>query len=68
MSKPKFSAMSLELVRKDVLTPTEYRKLMHESPELIARSRFVAPVMGKKGFGSFEVQYTIPRLKNHQAT
>ncbi|WP_454706662.1 hypothetical protein [Delftia acidovorans] len=68
MSKPKFSAMSQGAVRREVLTPSEFRKLLHESPELIARSRFIAPVMGKKGFGNFEVQYTIPRLKNHQAT
>jgi hypothetical protein len=67
MSKHKSSVMSLGPVRREVLTPSEFRKLLKESPDLIARSKFVAPAIGKKDFGGFDVQYTIPRLKNFQA-
>lgn len=67
MSKQKLSMISLEPVRREVLTPSEFRKLLKESPDLIARSRFVAPTIGKKDFGGFDVQYTIPRLKSLQA-
>ena len=67
MSKQKFSVMSLEPVRSEILTPTEFKELLKESPELIARSRFIAPTIGKKGFGGFDVKYIIPRLKRSQA-
>jgi hypothetical protein len=67
MAKQKLSMMSLEPVRREILTPTEFKRLLKESPDLIARSRFVAPAIGKKDFGGFDVQYTIPRLKNLQA-
>jgi arsenate reductase-like glutaredoxin family protein len=67
MSKRKPLAVSLEPVRREVLTSTEFKKLLQESPELIARSKFVMPTMGKNDFGGFEVQYTIPRLRNLQS-
>lgn len=67
MSKRKLSVMGLEPVRREVLTPTEFKRLLKESPDLIARSRFLAPTMGKNNFGGFDVQYTVPRLKNLQA-
>jgi hypothetical protein len=67
MKTPKFSALSLEPVRREILTPAEFQKLLKDSPDLIARSRFVSPVIGKDDFGGFDVQYTMPRLKSHQS-
>lgn len=50
-------------VRKEVLSPQEFLRLTEESPHLIQRSRFIGPKVGRSGFGSFEVQYSIPVLK-----
>lgn len=67
MKTAKFSALNLVPVRRETLTPTEFRKLLKDSPELIARSRFVSPIIGKDDFGRFDVQYTTPQSKNHQS-
>lgn len=50
-------------VRKEVLSPAEFTKLATDRPGVVARSRFVSPRIGKRDFGRFEVEYTIPILK-----
>ena len=50
-------------VRREVVSPKAFLRLTRESPHLIARSRFVAPTIGRSNFGSFEVSYTTPVLK-----
>ena len=55
------------LVRKEVMPPEQFLSLSKKSPHLIARSRFVPPRIGEQGFGSFEVQYSVPMLKLRQA-
>jgi hypothetical protein len=54
-------------VRKETLSAAEFLRVSTDRPHLIARSRFVAPVLGDKGFGSFEVQYTVPIFKRSPA-
>lgn len=50
-------------VRKEILSPREFLRLSKESPHLIQRSRFIGPIVGRAGFGGFEVQYSVPMLK-----
>lgn len=67
MSKKDSSLTHMTPVRRELLTPSEFRSLVKESPDLIARSRFIAPTIGQRNFGGFDVQYTIPRLKRMQS-
>lgn len=59
--------VDLTAVRREVVTPKEFLRLTVESPHLIARSRFVAPKVGQRDFGGFEVQYSVPVLKRTPA-
>lgn len=54
-------------VRREALTPEEYRRLTSESQTTIARARYVPPQLGDGGFGRFEVEYSIPILKRAHA-
>ena len=54
-------------VRREVVSPAAFLRISQDKPHLIARSRFVPPVIGQRDFGSFEVQYTVPMLKHAEA-
>ena len=66
MKKPS-PLTELSPVRREVVTPQEYLRLTREQPHLIARSRFVAPGIGRPDFGGFEVQYSVPLYKRVRA-
>lgn len=55
-------------VKREVLSPAEFLRLSKDRPHSIARSRFVAPKFGSKGFGGFEVEYDVPQLRQSHAT
>lgn len=55
------------LVRKEVLSADEYLRISRQSPHLIARSKFVPPRIGERSFGQFEVQYSVPMLRERRA-
>lgn len=61
----KKAARPIELtpVRREIVSPAEYVRMTKESPHLIAHSRFLAPAVGKRDFGSFEIQYSVPVLR-----
>lgn len=65
--KRDFSTIELTPVKDEVVTSKEFLRLSQESPHLIARSRFVPPVIGKKDFGGFHVRYSVPMLKRKAA-
>jgi len=50
-------------VRRELLSSAEFIRIAKERPDSIARSRFVAPTIGKRDFGHFEVEYSTPVLK-----
>lgn len=45
--------IELTPVKREVLSPAEFLRLSKDRPHSIARSRFVAPKFGSKGFGGF---------------
>jgi hypothetical protein len=53
----------LKPVRREVVSPAEFQRIVRESPHLIERSRFVSPTIGKRDFGSFELHYSVPVLR-----
>lgn len=50
-------------VKREVVSAREFARITSERPYAIARSRFVPPRIGSKGFGGFEVEYTTPMLR-----
>lgn len=50
-------------VKREVLSAQEFVRVTTERPYAVARSRFVPPRIGSKGFGGFEVEYTTPILR-----
>ena len=50
-------------VRREQVTAAEFVRITQERPSDIARSRFVPPRLGEKGFGSVDVEYTAPMLR-----
>ena len=50
-------------VRREVVSPADFLRISKDKPYLIAHSRFIAPALGQRDFGRFEVQYTVPVLK-----
>jgi hypothetical protein len=59
--------IDLSPIRREVVSPAEFLRLSKERPHLIARSRFITPVIGRRDFGRFEVHYTVPVYKNLEA-
>jgi hypothetical protein len=45
-------------VRSETITAKEYFRLIESSPGLVEKAQFIAPVQGKKGFGTFNVRYS----------
>lgn len=50
-------------VRREVVSPAEYKRIISESPHMIERSRFLMPLVGKRDFGAFELHYAVPMLR-----
>lgn len=63
MKNDSFSPQVLVPKRVERLSPGDFVVLVDEQRSNIASSRFVAPRIGSKGFGSFEVRYKVPVLK-----
>jgi hypothetical protein len=63
MKKQAQQASIYSPVRREVVSPADFLRISKDKPHLIARSRFIAPTIGRKDFGSFEIQYTVPLLK-----
>lgn len=57
------NTVELTPVKREVLSAKEFLIVTRGDPLSVARSRFVPPVPGKSGFGTFEVVYDIPKLK-----
>ncbi len=55
--------IDLTPVKRETLSPAEFLSLAKQRPHTIFRSRFIAPTVGGRDFGGFEVEYTIPQLK-----
>lgn len=66
-STSKRDMIDLRLVYGERLSPKEFLRLSKDRPHVIAQSRFVAPVIGASGFGSFDVKYATPILKRSAA-
>ena len=54
-------------IKREVVSAREFVRLTRERPASIARSRFVAPTIGGRDFGGFEVEYTVPKLRQSPA-
>lgn len=65
--KKAFSIVDFSPVRQETVSAKEFLRLSTESPHLIARSRYVAPTIGRNDFGRFEVRYSIPIFKQKEA-
>lgn len=50
-------------VKKEIVSPEVFIKLSNTSNN-IERSRFIAPKIGGKGFGKFEVTYRYAELRH----
>ena len=65
--KKAFNIIDVSPIREETVSAKEFLRLSTESPHLIARSRYVAPTIGRQDFGRFEVRYTVPMLKHKEA-
>lgn len=65
MKTPKQSHYSP--VKREVISAHEFVRLTRERPAIIARSRFVVPTIGGRDFGGFEVEYTVPKVRQVSA-
>lgn len=50
-------------VRREVVSPAEYKRITATSPSLVERARFLAPIVGKRDYGAFELHYRVPMLR-----
>ena len=50
-------------VRREVVSPAEYKRIISESPSLVQRARFLAPMVGERDYGAFELHYSVPMLR-----
>ena len=50
-------------VRREVVSPAESKRIISESPSLVGRARFIAPVVGERDYGAFELHYSVPMLR-----
>ncbi|MEI7782970.1 MAG: hypothetical protein WCK08_01190 [Betaproteobacteria bacterium] len=50
-------------VRREVVSPAEYKRIISESPSLVEHARFLAPVVGARDYGAFELHYSVPMLR-----
>lgn len=53
-------------VKRESVSAAEFVRIVKTRPNSIARSRFVAPRLGERGFGRFDVEYTMPLLRHAQ--
>lgn len=65
--KKSFRVVDVTPVKEEILSSKEFVRLSEKSPHLIAKSRFLLPEIGKRGFGRFEVRYTVPMLRHKEA-
>lgn len=54
--------INMVVIKKEVLSPSEFLHIHKTKPGVFKTAEFVAPKIGGKGFGAFEVEYRTPRL------
>ena len=54
--------IEMVVVTRENLAPQEFLVMHRKNPTAIKTSTFIAPKIGGKGFGSFEVEYRTPKL------
>ena len=64
--KKRFQILDVTPVRQEVVSAKEFVRITRDSPHLVARSRFVAPTIGRRDFGGFEVVYSVPFLRHKE--
>lgn len=60
MNKP---AQKFAPVTRETVSAQEFLRLTRGGGRSIKRSRFVPPTLGARGFGRFEVVYSVPVLR-----
>ena len=50
-------------IRSEVMAVDQFLQLSKRAPLDIKRSRFLPPKLGESGFGSVEVEYSVPILR-----
>lgn len=53
----------LRPVKKEVVSAERFLAISEQSKN-IEKTRFIAPIIGKNGFGKFEITYKYPELRN----
>lgn len=56
------NVIQLAAVKREILTPKEYIELSRTRPSTIKSAKFILPVIGKPGFGAFDVEYHSSKL------
>ncbi len=51
-------------VKRELVTPAQYQRIVKERVHAIERVRFIPPTPGRANFGQFEVTYKIPVLRS----
>lgn len=54
--------VELVAIKREVLSPRAYLDTTRSNPAAIKSATYVAPRIGKPGFGGFEVEYRTPKL------
>lgn len=63
-SQPKQARLvELSPIRSEVMAVDQFLQLSKRAPLDIKRSRFLPPKLGESGFGSVEVEYSVPILR-----
>jgi hypothetical protein len=63
LSMKRSRPMVMMPVRREVVSPAEYKRIISESPSLVERARFLAPIVGQRDYGAFELHYSVPILR-----
>lgn len=61
--KKLITSIELTPVKNEKVSAQRFARIAKEQPHNIARSRFVPPRIGANDFGSFEIEYRTPMLR-----
>lgn len=56
------ATIEMVVIKREVLSPQEFMNVNKSKPNSIKSASFVAPRIGSKSFGAFEVEYRTPKL------
>lgn len=54
--------IDMVVVSREKIAPSDFLILSKSQPNSIKSATFVAPKIGSKGFGAFDVEYRVPKL------